>query len=162
MKIKINDLRERKPSIFKFGYIKDLVGKKKYPICGVRRGRPNWAISGRREDPNKIYHVNMQEQDWKKFSEINWGQPFEIFWDYNAIRKDMRDRGIVNKYGRVYNGKPLPLSRAIVKGYISMSGQAVENSRNNKMYYWVTTETLDKFQVFKQAKIARYKKKHMA
>ena len=155
--------------IFKFGYLYDLVWKKKYPIVGIRRQahRKTVVRNGKIHKirtPGPLSQIVLTEKDYKQFQSINWGQPFEVYWNYNAVRKNLEQRGVTNRFGMPYLYRPLPPHRATVKEYVALDGSSmgIENPGNGKMYYRLNARILDKFEVFKAAKEAKYKKRYMS
>ena len=151
---------------FEIGYLKDLVFKKVFPIKGIsklRQDRNGRRISSKATDP--VTSVMFSERTAQKISERNWGQPFEVYWNYNAIRRNKwYQKRYIEKFRRPV--RMLPPDRAIVKQYIKFDkgGHSKEHTRRDGTilrFFIMGATPLNKFEVFKAASEAKYKKKHM-
>ena len=124
-----------------FACVKDLVTGVKIPVAGNRHSR----IS---DGPLKICNILVTDKQHKLLDRYSFGQPFELYYNYDVIRELMKKR--MAKKGIGCQVGPNYLS--VIHEYIRFDGgghQVPLEKTKGKIFWNLSVDTLSNFEVMK-------------
>ncbi len=136
------------PKIEYAGYVKHLVTKKEVPINGCSRKRP---AQQQRFHLAYTDTIVLKDSIFQKYKHtlLN-GEPYEVYYDYNIVRKSINER-------HQYKHSPYKMlsdKDSIVNKFVTFIGKRQRKESNHRGHvYWVLRlKTLDNFEAMKLSK----------